>query len=472
LKAKFDINLKHFYRFRNVLAIVRQDHSISLWDLETRKSVALLAGHSKWVTTLSQGDLDHKLLFSASADKLAMAWDIARYASNDVAFLNPYAIKGRVLGRRTKSSKKASKRSRQKPPKGGMVGAAAAAAAASSSAAGVGGTGSMAGSASESSARSGGGDESSSLDDSSFDSTTDQSESSMGEWIDSAAESAKSLGVPISPGVTFKGHSDVVTALAVTDVDAIFTASADKSIKRWTKLGKCIETLTGHTGMVTHMHIYGGTLVSVARDQTMRTWDVSSTVNPSGGGGKGKGKLKLGKKKKTKSSVIDLDCAATRLDAFDSLLMLPSSDNSIRSFNMANWKRLGTCSGHTAKVTSIACNNVNYFWSAGEDRQIMKWASISGKLLCVYVGHKGPVHQLHIANSALYSSSADGTIRVWSQRLNKESWFFGDIGPETDNERQKRKDGLAWYTGGTEATTEREAQAQEEKYANELSWYM
>lgn len=80
--------------------------------------------------------------------------------------------------------------------------------------------------------------------------------------------------------MTFEGHSDAVTCIAVSgDGRRVASGSRDKTVKIWdAESSKCTTTLKGHTGWVmgVALSMDGRRVASASRDKTVKIWDVES----------------------------------------------------------------------------------------------------------------------------------------------------------------------------------------------------
>eukprot|EP00007_Cunea_sp_BSH-02190019_P002765 CAMPEP_0174245960 /NCGR_PEP_ID=MMETSP0417-20130205/41506_1 /TAXON_ID=242541 /ORGANISM="Mayorella sp, Strain BSH-02190019" /LENGTH=329 /DNA_ID=CAMNT_0015325795 /DNA_START=30 /DNA_END=1015 /DNA_ORIENTATION=- len=183
----------------------------------------------------------------------------------------------------------------------------------------------------------------------------------------------------IKPALTFKGHTDTITAMVFCRQD-LFTSSADKTLRRWTLGGKCIEEIKGHENWVLALHSYDDKmLVSTSRDQTMRLWTVAS-------------RKKFGGRKNTKChKVVELPGLPHFLKVYRTAAYVATSDNNITSYEIKTGKKLQVFEGHTGKVRSLVF--VNYaMWSASADRAIRKWNTTNGKCCSLYAGHSKAVN--------------------------------------------------------------------------------
>jgi len=89
-------------------------------------------------------------------------------------------------------------------------------------------------------------------------------------------ESPTGYGKHVVRGVTFRGHSNWVTA-AVTEGKWLFTGSSDTSVKRWElATGMLLETYRGHQSEVTALEIYEHCVYSAGREGAILKRDVGS----------------------------------------------------------------------------------------------------------------------------------------------------------------------------------------------------
>ncbi|MDB9311655.1 protein kinase, partial [Spirulina sp. CS-785/01] len=77
---------------------------------------------------------------------------------------------------------------------------------------------------------------------------------------------------------TLTGHSNRVTAVAVTPEGQVISGSSDNTLKVWDmQTGKELRTLTGHSGYVTAVAVTPeGQVISGSEDNTLKVWDMQT----------------------------------------------------------------------------------------------------------------------------------------------------------------------------------------------------
>jgi len=75
-----------------------------------------------------------------------------------------------------------------------------------------------------------------------------------------------------------KGHTGIITQLAVLPHGRLASGAYDHTIKVWViSTGRCIYTLQGHISDITALCMLpNGDLASASRDKTMRVWNLST----------------------------------------------------------------------------------------------------------------------------------------------------------------------------------------------------
>ncbi|XP_014186986.2 F-box/WD repeat-containing protein 7, partial [Haplochromis burtoni] len=77
--------------------------------------------------------------------------------------------------------------------------------------------------------------------------------------------------------MVLKGHDDHVITCLQFSGDLIVSGSDDNTLKVWSAItGKCLRTLTGHTGGVWCSQMAATTVISGSTDRTLRVWDAES----------------------------------------------------------------------------------------------------------------------------------------------------------------------------------------------------
>jgi WD40 repeat protein len=90
----------------------------------------------------------------------------------------------------------------------------------------------------------------------------------------------------------------------------------------------------------------------------------------------------------------------------------------VQVWNVADGSPVVTYRGHKGKVNAVIWfdnyNNLNpLFVSGSEDKTVQLW-NISGKRIATYTKHTAPVTAVAASGSRIASSSADGTVHIWT----------------------------------------------------------
>jgi WD40 repeat protein len=155
---------------------------------------------------------------------------------------------------------------------------------------------------------------------------------------------------------TIEGHSEPIECLTSAQRDqteVLFSGSWDHTIKVWDLNSfKCIETLTGHHGIVNCLLAHKHLIFSGSNDCTIMVWDIPSL------------------------------------------------------------KRIAVLHGHTQPLRAFAVGH-GRLYSASRDTTIKMWDIDSFKEIGTLEGHSAVVMALAVVDQVLISASADRTIRIW-----------------------------------------------------------
>ena len=79
---------------------------------------------------------------------------------------------------------------------------------------------------------------------------------------------------------TLKGHTDLVTLLAVLTNNMFASASFDETIRVWDQKFQCLHVLNGHTNNVNRLVVVRKEyLISISNDQSIIFWDISKNFS-------------------------------------------------------------------------------------------------------------------------------------------------------------------------------------------------
>ncbi|KAK3893899.1 hypothetical protein Pcinc_001124 [Petrolisthes cinctipes] len=259
---------------------------------------------------------------------------------------------------------------------------------------------------------------------------------------------------------TFTGHEQQVQRI-ICNGDFLLSTSYDKTVKVWQLEADevmdeneiCVRTLQGHTRAVYSVIFIRGAntgglneeglsinpgdlVITGSTDSTARSWSLDLGVTL----------------KKFHQHTGPITCMDA--DAHGRLLYTGSHDNNVIIWNINSGRALKTLSGHKSGITCIkVVNRLLYTGSADSkvkcwvrefgdctrtykplhseasvvclkfdhgilfvgytDHSIRAYDAKSGAMKRDYRGHTDSVNSLAISGGRLYSTSSDGTLRVW-----------------------------------------------------------
>uniref|UniRef100_A0A7N6AE00 F-box domain-containing protein n=1 Tax=Anabas testudineus TaxID=64144 RepID=A0A7N6AE00_ANATE len=187
---------------------------------------------------------------------------------------------------------------------------------------------------------------------------------------------------------TLTGHTGGVWCSEMT-ASTVISGSTDRTLRVWdTVSGECVHTLYGHTSTVRCMHLHGNRVVSGSRDTTLRVWDVSS------------GRCE---------HVLTGHVAAVRCVQYDGRRVVSGGyDYMVKVWDPETEVCLHTLQGHTNRVYSLQ------IWDLTGHLVMMLFVSGPNK-------HQSAVTCLQFCRGLVLSSSDDGTVKLWD--LKTGAWL-------------------------------------------------
>lgn len=238
---------------------------------------------------------------------------------------------------------------------------------------------------------------------------------------------------PIRPPKVLKGHDDHVITCLQFSGNRIVSGSDDNTLKVWSAMtGKCLKTLTGHTGGVWSSQMAGTTIISGSTDRTLKVWNAdsghcihtlyghTSTVRCMHLHGN---KVVSGSRDATLRvwQVDTGEClhvlvghlAAVRCVQYDGKLVVSGAyDYMVKVWNPEREECLHTLQGHTNRVYSLQFDGIHVV-SGSLDTSIRVWEVETGACRHTLMGHQSLTSGMELRNNILVSGNADSTVKVW-----------------------------------------------------------
>ncbi|AGY58115.1 caspase family protein [Gloeobacter kilaueensis] len=196
------------------------------------------------------------------------------------------------------------------------------------------------------------------------------------------------------------GHSQWVTSVSFSpDGERIASASADGTVRLWSRRGTLLQVLRGHTGEVTQVRFApnGERIATAGIDRTVRLWDNGGhLLQTLIGHGRG---------------IYGLSFSPD-----GQLLATASADRTIRLWRM-DGTALRTLHGHTGPVLGVAFSpDGQLLATASADRTVRLWRT-DGTALRTLRGHSDWVQGVAFSpdSRTLATGSLDKTVRLWKR---------------------------------------------------------
>ncbi|CAG0924373.1 unnamed protein product [Notodromas monacha] len=207
---------------------------------------------------------------------------------------------------------------------------------------------------------------------------------------------------------TMVGHLETVRCLQA-DEERVISGSYDRTLKIWCiKTGRCLRTLTGHTGKVLTVFYDAAdnTLISGSDDCHIKVWRMESghCVNTLEG---------------HTEAVTSLTLAAG--DGSERRIISGSLDRTIKVWSLLSGDCLSTLDwmnseGHTGVIRCLQADSWRIV-SAADDKTIKMWSLESGKRLVTFRKHEDGVTCVHFNDFTMVSGSYDKTVKLWDFRV-------------------------------------------------------
>jgi len=231
-----------------------------------------------------------------------------------------------------------------------------------------------------------------------------------------------------------KGHDDHVITCLQFNGSRIVSGSDDNTLKVWSAVsGKCLKTLTGHTGGVWASQMRRNTIISGSTDRTLKIWnaDTGECVHTLHGhtstvrclalegnivvSGSRDATLRMWKIDTGEClHVLQGHLAAVRCVCYDGKKVVSGAyDYMVKVWDPETEECLHTLQGHTNRVYSLQFDGT-YVVSGSLDTSIRVWEVETGTCLHTLVGHQSLTSGMELKDNILVSGNADSTVKIWN----------------------------------------------------------
>ena len=192
---------------------------------------------------------------------------------------------------------------------------------------------------------------------------------------------------------TLTGHTGGVWSSQLSPSNIVISGSTDRTLKVWNAItGDCIHTLYGHTSTVRCMALNGNYVVSGSRDATLRVWDINTGHC---------------------CHVLVGHVAAVRCVQFNGKTVVSGAyDYLVKVWDVKTETCLHTLEGHSNRVYSLQFDGENIV-SGSLDTSIRVWSATTGAAKHTLIGHQSLTSGMQLRGSILVSGNADSTVKVW-----------------------------------------------------------
>jgi WD40 repeat protein/formylglycine-generating enzyme required for sulfatase activity len=207
----------------------------------------------------------------------------------------------------------------------------------------------------------------------------------------------------------FIGHSeDVYSAAFSPDNRLLATISSDNTIKIW-EIESCkeINSIKGHTKPIYSLAFSpnGKMLVTASIDKTIKFWDTSSAEQAS---------ILRGHYREINSVSFFPN---------GKFLATISDDTFVKLWDSRTKEQVATLSGHLNSVRSLAISSDNRLLVTGSlDKTVKVWDLEAKKELVTFNGHTSDINSVAISQDCkiIASASSDKTVKIWDLETKRE----------------------------------------------------
>ena len=160
-----------------------------------------------------------------------------------------------------------------------------------------------------------------------------------------------------------------------------------------------VSILDGHTKQIMQLKVFGSTIVSFSKDNSIKIWDINSKEC----------KQTL---KGHKDWIRDIATVNK-----NSEIVSASDDWTVKIWDKKTGECKNTFIGHTMPVTCVAASSNNrHLFSGGRDQNILVWDLNGNKQISELIGHEDWISCIVLTPKAdkVITASYDSTIRIWN----------------------------------------------------------
>lgn len=218
------------------------------------------------------------------------------------------------------------------------------------------------------------------------------------------------------------GHTDTVlcldTCISNSGRTLLVTGSKDNSVRLWEKEGQCCIGLgTGHMGAVGAVAFSKkkkNFIVSGSSDRTLKVWSLDDLTED--------GNRAINLKAKAVVAAHDKDINSLAVSPDDNYVCSGSQDRTACVWRLPDLVSVVVLRGHKRGIWSVEFSPVDKcVLTASGDKTIKMWAILDGSCLKTFEGHTSSVLRASFITrgTQFVSCGADGLVKLWAVRTSE-----------------------------------------------------